>query len=46
MEAAQRARRKLEAASNKYDRQRFIWALERAETRLKAVEKKQKDVTK
>lgn len=46
MEAAQRARRKLEAASNKYDRQRFIWALERAETRLKAVEKKQKDTTK
>lgn len=46
MEAAQRARRKLEAASNKYDRQRFIWALERAETRLKAIEKKQHDITK
>ena len=46
MEAAQRARRKLEAASNKYDRQRFIWALERAETRLKAIEKKQRDITK
>ena len=46
MDAAQRARRKLETADNKYDRQRYIWALERAETRLKAIEKKQRDITK
>lgn len=46
MEAASRAKRKLEAADNVYDRQRFIWALERAETRLKAIEKKQKDIKK
>ena len=46
MDAAQRARRKLETADNKYDRQRYIWALERAETRLKAIEKKKRDITK
>ena len=46
MDAAQRARRKLETADNKYDRQRYIWALERAETMLKAIEKKQRDITK
>lgn len=46
MEAASRAKRKLEAADNIYDRQRFIWALERAETRLKAIEKKQNDIKK
>ena len=46
MDAAQRARRKLETADNKDDRQRYIWALERAETRLKAIETKQWDITK
>ena len=41
--ALARAKRKLEAADNIYDRQRFLWALERAETRLKAVEHRQQN---
>ena len=31
------------SADNIYDRQRFLWALERAETRLKAVEHRQQN---